>query len=232
MSISITCIDALNYEPTIYALNRTIETLKDKVDVTKVYWFSDIPFPGNCIHPVVWVKIPKFTDWQKQYAFITLKLCPAICTEDFNLIIHSDGYAVNADAWTDEFLEYDYIGATWDDGVVGNGGFCLRSRKLYDAIISKDIPHDTESYGDIDMKNIHTLQDGVPKIPEDVIICRIWKDVLEKEDNIKFAPYEIADRWSVENPSIISPWTGQPNMWLGKSLGFHGRMGIRYFYNV
>jgi len=232
MSLSITCIDALSYEPTIYALNRTIGTLKDKIDITKIYWFSDIPFPSDCIYPVVWVKIPRFTDWQKQYAFITLKLCPHICTEDFNLIIHSDGFAVNSDAWTDKFLEYDYIGAVWDDGVVGNGGFCLRSRKLYDAIIINDIPHDTESYGNIDLKNIHTLQNGVPKIPEDVIICRIWKDRSQNQNNIKFAPYEIADRWSVENPSIISPWTGKQNLWLGKSLGFHGRMGILNFYNV
>ena len=148
------------------------------------------------------------------------------------MIIHSDGYAVNADAWTDSFLDYDYIGATWDDGVVGNGGFCLRSRKLYDVLIARDIPYDTESYGNINMPNIHTLQNDLPKIPEDVIICRLWKDIFEKEDNLKFAPYEIADRWSVENPSIISPWTGKENPWLGRSLGFHGRMGIRNYYNV
>lgn len=233
MSLSITCIDALSYEPTIYALNRTIETLKDKVDITKVYWFSDIPFSGDCNYPVVWVKIPKFTDFQKQYSFITLKLCPHICTEDFNLIIHSDGYAVNPDAWTDEFLEYDYIGATWDTGMVGNGGFTLRSRKLYNSLITRDIPYDTESYFDYNSEfNIFTTQDGVTKVPEDAIICLVWRDILEKEDDIKFAPYEIADRWSVENHSEISPWSGKPNPWLGKSLGFHGKMGIRSFYNV
>jgi hypothetical protein len=71
--------------------------------------------------------------YNNDYSRITLKLCPEICIEDFNLIIHADGFAVNSEAWTSEFLNYDYIGARWGDGIVGNGGFCLRSRKLYDA---------------------------------------------------------------------------------------------------
>jgi hypothetical protein len=219
MTFSITCIDALTYEPTIYALDRTIKTLKSKVDITRVYWFSDIPFTGECEYPVVWIKIPKFTDFQSQYSFITLELCPHICTEDFNLIIHNDGYAVNPDAWTDNFLNYDYIGAVWDDGFVGNGGFSLRSRKLYNALLEKNI-------SEISKDN---AQKG---IPEDVIICRVCKNILESEYDIKFAPYELADRWSVENHSYISPWTGKPNIWLGASLGFHGKWGIKNFYNV
>jgi len=233
MGISITCIDARDYNPTIYALQRTIDTIKDKINIEKVYWFSDVPFPQN-VPGLQWIKIPRFTDFQTQYSFITLKLCPHLCVEDFNLIIHSDGYAVNPDAWTDEFLNYDYIGAMWEDGGMGNGGFTLRSRKLYDALIDIDIPWKTSDiHQDVwDKPHFHTIQNGEKLIPEDVMICRIFREDLEHNYGIKFAPYEIADRWSVECHTEPSPWTGKPNPWLGKSLGFHGKMGIRSFYNV
>ena len=71
---------------------------------------------------------------------------------DFVMVIQDDGYIVNPELWDDEFLEYDYIGAPWpieDNWIsmqhkehqpklrenlpknrVGNGGFCIRSRKL------------------------------------------------------------------------------------------------------
>ena len=36
MGLSITCIDSLNYTPTIAALKRTVDTLKDKIDIERV----------------------------------------------------------------------------------------------------------------------------------------------------------------------------------------------------
>src|SRR5262249_57014048 len=51
---------------------------------------------------------------------------------DHFLLIQWDGHPVNADAWTDEFLAYDYIGAPWQwyspETRVGNGGFSLPSQ--------------------------------------------------------------------------------------------------------
>lgn len=32
---------------------------------------------------------------------------------DYAMLIHADGYVINPDAWRDEFLEYDFIGAPW-----------------------------------------------------------------------------------------------------------------------
>jgi len=60
------------------------------------------------------------------------------------LVVQNDGYVVNPEEWSDQFLEYDYIGAPWpmpqDDFSfrdplgniqrVGNGGFSLRSKKI------------------------------------------------------------------------------------------------------
>jgi hypothetical protein len=222
MAISLTVIDALNYTPSLKAIHKTLDTLGDKI--TKVYWFSDIDYPVDKRIDTQWIKIPKFHNYNDEYGFITLKLCPHICVEDYNLIVHADGFAVNSDAWTDEFLEYDYIGAAWQNGVVGNGGFSLRSRKLYDAIISMGISNKTTDYNNvIDDPNLHVITNGEKLIPEDNIICKIHKFELTSKYGIKFAPTELANRFSVEH---------YPTEWLGKSLGFHGKHGIAQAYNV
>ena len=224
MAISITCIDTLHYTPTITALKKTIETLGDKI--TRVYWFSDIDFPDTIDVPVTWIKIDTIKVYNEDYSHITLKLCPEICVEEHNLIIHPDGFAVNREAWTDEFLEYDYIGACWGDGTVGNGGFCLRSRKLYDAFISIDVKNSTNDYQDYMNDSFYYVitESGEKFIPEDNIICKVHREKLEKEYNIKFAPLHIANQFSIER--------NYSSVWLGKSLGFHGKHGVADYYGV
>ncbi len=64
---------------------------------------------------------------------------------DFALCIHHDGYILNAEAWNDEWLSFDFIGSPWPSaphpahpgksehpGRVGNTGFCLKSRAFMD----------------------------------------------------------------------------------------------------
>jgi len=211
MGLSITCIDTLNYDKTVRALQTTLETLKGKVE--KVYWFSDIRLPVEIDCPVLWVKIDPITrnNWPYDLNKNTLKLVPEVVTEDYNLMIQWDGFAVNPDAWTDEFLEYDYIGAVWSwnhdiygtRNQVGNGGFSLRSKKLYQAIL--------------DFKMMEK-----PLESEDDMICRIYGDELKEKYGIKFAPNELADRFSIEH-NTNSPW-------FGKSLGFHGIHGVSERY--
>ena len=224
MAISITCIDTLHYTPTITALKKTIETLGDKI--TRVYWFSDIDFPDTIDVPVTWIKIDTIKVYNEDYSHITLKMCPEICVEEHNLIIHPDGFAVNREAWTDEFLEYDYIGACWGDGTVGNGGFCLRSRKLYDAFISIGVKNSTNDYQDYMNDSFYYVitETGEKFIPEDNIICKVHREKLEKEYNIKFAPLHIANQFSIER--------NYSSVWLGKSLGFHGKHGVADYYGV
>lgn len=98
------------------------------------------------------------------------------------LTIHADGYVLNHEAWSDEFLQFDYIGATWlykDGWNVGNGGFSLRSKKLCDILTDNDI----------DEALMH---------PEDHCICRNYRKALEDVFGIKFAPEEVANRFSIE----------------------------------
>ncbi len=117
------------------------------------------------------------------------------------LLIQWDGYLVNPAAWDDRFLEYDYIGARWgahrDGHDVGNGGFSLRSRRLLDALRDPDI-------------NRHE--------PEDELICRQYRPMLEARHGIRFAPAALADRFSFE--------TTYPE---GTPLGFHGLFNLWRF---
>lgn len=223
-TVSISCIDALDYEPTIRALNHTKSTLEQAgIKVDRVYWFSDL----NCCPNSIWIKINKFKAYTDEYNYITLKLMPHICTEDYNFIIHADGFAVNADAWTDEFFEYDYIGAGWGNGIVGNGGFTMRSRKLYDALINISPPFAAQHFDESILHNVDFyVIDGPGNrvIPEDNIICKMFRPHLENIYNIKFCPIELADRFSIEHRMYSE--------WLGRSLGFHGKHGVANHYGV
>lgn len=234
-SIAVSCVDTAYYERTYRALTTTLATLSEQ-NITKVYWFSDIPFPYTIDCPVQWIAIPEITrdhvelSYPMIYNMVVLKLMPVIVREDFNLTIHDDGFAVNAQAWTDRFLDYDYIGAAWGEDV-GNGGFTLRSQRLYRALRSIDViynwrefPQDLfrpEFEGHVWLNTGHANE---PIVPEDNIICRVYRQQLENQYNIRFAPAAIADQFSIEN-KMMSPW-------LGRSLGFHGRHGVAKHYNI
>ena len=116
------------------------------------------------------------------------------------LTIHADGYVVNADAWDNSWLEYDYIGATWwykDNMNVGNGGFSLRSKKLCDIL----------AHNELEGQHYH---------PEDHHICRTYRASLEAL-GIKFAPEEVANKFSIEAYNVAPPY----NRYNGQ-FGFHG----------
>jgi hypothetical protein len=221
--ISITVIDSLYYTSSIKALEKTIETLGDKISM--VYWISDIDYPETKLKETNWIKIPKITNYNEDYSRITLNIMPKVCKEYYNLIIHADGFAVNPTAWTDEFLEYDYVGAAWVNGMVGNGGFCMRSKKLFDALLDMNVGYTTSDYGKyIDNPEFYVISNGERVIPEDNIICKIHKPILEKKYGIKFAPTHLAHRFSVEHC--------MDHEWVGKSLGFHGKHGIAKHYGI
>lgn len=121
---------------------------------------------------------------------------------EFALVLQWDGYLLRYRAWEDEFLEYDFCGATWnykDGRNVGNGGFSLRSRKL--------------------MEILGTDDSLTEFMPEDHHICRTYRPYLEKKYGIKYAPAEVADRFSIEaHGHQAFPGSNKYN----GQLGFHG----------
>lgn len=109
------------------------------------------------------------------------------------LYVHWDSGICNVEAWTGEFMQYDYIGAPWwyGDGLdVGNGGFSLRSKAL--------------------MQYLGNHEEMRLRHPEDSAICRRYRPRLEA-NGFKFAPFKLAQQFSIECVKYD-----------GKPFGFHG----------
>ncbi len=65
------------------------------------------------------------------YSIFMLKELHKYVDTKYMLVVQSDGFILNPEAWKDEWKQYDYIGPLfnqWD--VVGNGGFSFRSQRL------------------------------------------------------------------------------------------------------
>jgi hypothetical protein len=146
------------------------------------------------------VHIPPLLSKEAYSRFIMNELFNYIATSHV-LIIQHDGYITNWQAWDKTWLQYDYIGAPWPleyiPNRVGNGGFSLRSQKLLrtTAGINWPVTH-----------------------PEDAVICRELRPILEREHGIKFAPLEVAEKFSYEGYNQPGAYNGQ--------FGVHGPKAV------
>jgi Protein of unknown function (DUF5672) len=165
--------------------------------------------PGDCVvfsdidgrqdhQPAKWRYIPiRPLSNTEEYSAFVLKEIKDQITTSHALIIQWDGFVTNTSAWSNEFLEFDYIGAPWPQfqhHTVGNGGFSLRSKRLMECLSDPDV---------------------ILSHPEDVCICRNNRELLEKSHGIRFATIDIAKRFAVERH--------QRNI---NSFGFHGIFNI------
>jgi len=234
-SISISCIETRHLERAAKALMQTLHVCQG-LPMKKIYWFSDGACPIQEAITQKWGE--KFLEWiptnsfnqdepfNHQLSHLTLDLLPRMVETDFNLLIQADGYAVNEDAWTNSFFEYDYIGATWpkepEGRNVGNGGFSWRSKKLYQAILDLRSKYSLdEVLESSSMDETWFDKCGGRSIPEDNLIAKVYRPILEKEYGIRFAPTALADQFSIET-NAHSPWIGQ-------SFGFHGRLAGSFY---
>ena len=120
----------------------------------------------------------------------------------FALVVQADGYVLSPDAWTDEFLEYDYVGAPWplsesayldpfgNHQRVGNGGFSLRSATLMSTPSAIDVPFDVNN-GDF----YKHMDAGL--LSEDGNICVHNRHIFEST-GCRFAPLHLALTFSIE----------------------------------
>jgi hypothetical protein len=134
--------------------------------------------------------------WHATNATDTLEAClllwyvlPRYVKTSHYLYIQWDSWVINPAAWTDLFLQYDYIGAPWPEGVqaklpigcdaslnVGNGGFSLRSKRLAEEVIKHDLKFD---------------------VLEDRALCVYYRHELEGY-GLKWPARELAHRFSAE----------------------------------
>lgn len=148
-------------------------------------------------------------EWGK---FIIYELHKYICT-DYILLIHSDGFVVNADSWSDCFFDYDYIGAPWPlpkDNFsyrtpsgklvrVGNS-VSLRSKKILEAPSKLQLP----------WERFHGF------LHEDGFLCVQHYDEL-RANGICFADIDVAKDFSREyvdiksknEPFVFHKWKGK-----------------------
>lgn len=130
-------------------------------------------------------------DWNYRVVFELWKYVDTA----FAMLIHADGYVINPEAWRDEFLDYDYIGAPWplptdDYSYRDHAGNVIRvgnSVSLRSADILKK-PLDlqlswNEYYG-------NTNEDGY--------LCCHQRHLLQ-EHGIKYAPLDVAKYFSREH---------------------------------
>lgn len=151
------------------------------------------------------VQIPKLSNILEYSTFMVKELGKFVDSE-FVMVAQWDGFIWNPNLWEDEFLNYDYIGAPWTPDTpmlgdhinpehfrVGNGGFSIRSKRLQD-FLSTD-------------RNILLHKN------EDIAICQLNRAYLEK-CGFTFAPYDVAERFSLENGPLI------------KRFGAHARIKL------
>ena len=132
---------------------------------------------------------------------------------DYCINVERDSAIINPSLWTNDFFDYDYIGAPWHiannyENRVGNGGFSLRSKKLLEttAKLEYDPYHPNPLYG---------------CAPEDWFFC-VKKYSEMKKKGIKFAPLDLAFDFSVEHPSPDIKNYHPDILFTYKSFGFHG----------
>lgn len=181
------------------------------VNFDSVKIISCVPFKSEKIECIPIKQIN-----QIEYCTLLTNHLKDIVDTDFCLTVQSDGFIIDGSYWTDEFFEYDYIGAPWLDmkskNNVGNGGFSLRSKKFLET-------SSTFSYRP-DIQFQPHIKPGELPTPEDWFCCVYMYDEMVK-NGIKFPSIDLAYQFSVEHPSFFKTFN-RSKIETYKSFGFHG----------
>ena len=196
--LTLICVDTINHPLALNALNKTLLQIKP----ARCYFFTDLTEFENKNNQIELVCIEPLSSIDDYNQFILKKLNYYVQTSHV-LVIQYDGFVVNGESWSNNFLEFDYIGAVWpfrdDDECVGNGGFSLRSKKLLEALQDKEV---------------------LTNYPEDDVICLHYRQLLKSKYEIKIAPKDVANYFSVEKDRTYP-----------KPFGFHGMFNFHLFLN-
>jgi len=186
--IQLFCAASTHMDKTIGAIKHCMDT----ANFEKVTLLTHLDIDEAGIEAI---RIPKITGVE-EYSRIIIKDMPGLITSGFALTVQWDGFIVYPESWSDEFYEFDYIGAPWPgwsgpEPICGNGGFCLKSRKFLEA--QKVICANVEVFH-----------------PEDVVLCQTLRQNFV-DMGIRYAPADVAYRFSTEVGDLHK----------NKSFGFH-----------
>ncbi len=169
----------------------TIKQCLSQVHFKNVVLITNVSLVTNPLPEIEYVQAPK-TRSVKDYSKWMMTELRNYVSGSHVLVIQWDSFVTNPNLWSNDFLNYDYIGPVWPhhpETPVGNGGFSLRSARLLSAL------------SDPEMRIGH---------PEDYYICAENKQILEEKYGIQFAPVAIAEQFAVERTA----WH--------PAFGFHG----------
>lgn len=128
---------------------------------------------------IEFINIPEIRS-RLDYSNLILKEVNKFINMEFVLVVQWDGTIANVNSWDPSFLNYDYLGAPWPwlNDMVGNGGFSLRSKKLFNLC-----------------ETLYLTKEVTTN--EDVLICEEDRWFFEV-NGCKFPPKEIAYKFSTE----------------------------------
>ncbi len=185
--VTLCAITSVNLAATIRALELSMSHIR--FGACKLFTDAIV---HDCAPELEVIAIARLGSSEAYSAFILNELRHHVDTTHC-LVVQWDGHVLDAQNWRPEFLEYDYIGASWpqfcDGHDVGNGGFSLRSKRLLDAV------------ADPAFCWTH---------PEDLAIGRFNRQWLETK-GIRFADRRLADLFSAERAGDLA-----------RSFGYHG----------
>jgi hypothetical protein len=172
-----------------------LEACERQVEFAETLVFTDRPslFAANNRRIIKVPDWPEKVGWSRCFWY---EVANNVLTSHA-LGIQWDSWVANPQSWSEEFLEYDYIGAPWwyEDGMnVGNGGFCLRSTKLM-RFVRK-----------------HRFRFPCANATDDALYCRTYRPTLQ-EFGFEWAPNEVAGRFAWE---CVQPKEEDPT-----PFGFH-----------
>ncbi len=193
---------------------KALEYSQRSLEFDEVLFFANYDPHDGRESKYTFQKISPFKDVGEWGKFIVFELHKFIRTQHI-ILIHADGFIVHPELWTQEFLEYDYIGAPWP------------------------LPKDTFSYRDalgniIRVGNSVSLRSkAILELPqklgldwsgadhgyfhEDGFLCVQHREVLMKH-GINFSPLDVACRFSRERtipenrgikPFAFHKWEGK-----------------------
>jgi len=158
-------------------MNRTVRVMRW---MESRCWFDRTVLFSACAPPLSWspcrlVQIPA-TDEIGFNTFL-LKTLPHMIDTELLMLVQDDGFIIDPDLWNPAFATYDFIGAPWGDGFVGNWGFCIQSHKFLNL---------RKRFGFIQTANADTF------------LCRDNHLALVMGSGIRFAPTDLAAKFSTE----------------------------------
>lgn len=200
--VALVCCDTRDANRSLASIHRSLKLAKfgDCILVTSEPAMQEVSKDLEISREIRTILIDPFQGISDYSRYILTDVL-TLSESPFFLIAQWDSWILSASSWSDQFLNYDYVGAVWPHHPtqrVGNGGFSLRSRHL--------------------MQVSATLAAEAGKGSwevEDDFLCRHMRPTLESSYGCKFAPESVANQFSAERTG----WDGQP-------FGFHGLLNF------